>query len=190
MLNFTSILKSFGLFVVLFGLLLGLASTENIEKRLGQWFINSSTTLFEWSMPKAAINVEHDSNANMFNANEVWISPASKEWLQEQLTAAQRTGRPLEINNSASLLFKIGTFPKTSFVFLLALVWATPMLLTKKLKKLLTALFIFAVYFYVFVYFDVMHHIAVSRIGVYELEGAIFSWCHSLRRHSAILVFH
>lgn len=175
MLNLSTILRSFGLFAVLFSVLLGLASTSSIEKRLGQWFIDSSTTLFEWTMPQASINVEHDRDPNRFNANEVWISPTGKEWLNERIQESRRTGRPLEIDNAASLLFKIGTFPKTSLVFLLAMVLATPMLWKRKLKKLLIALLIFAAYFYLFVYFDIMHHIATSRIGVYELDGMAFS---------------
>jgi len=176
MLNLKPILRAFGLFVLLFSLLLGAASTDGIEKSLGRWFIDSSSTLFEWTMPQAAINVEHDRNSTRFNPNEVWISPVGKEWLEEAMRESSQTGRPLEIDNAASLLFKIGTFPKTSLVFLLALVLATPMTWKKKAKSLLISLLIFAIYFYAFIYFDVMHHISQSRIGIYELEGNIASF--------------
>jgi len=175
MLDLSSILKSFALFVVLFGVLLGLASTDRIEKRLGQWFIDSSTTWFEWTMPQAAINVEHDRDPNKFDPSEVWISPVDNVWFQEQLREVQRTGQSLAIDNKASLLFKIGTFPMTSLVFLIALVLATPMPIKKRLKKLLIALLIFAAYFYFFIYFEIMYHMAVSRIGVYELDGIALS---------------
>jgi len=176
MLNLKSILVPFLVFGLLFGLLLGVASTDAMEQRLGKWFINSSSTLFEWTLPQASINVEHDRNPTKYNPNEVWISPVGKEWLQNALERSRASGQQLEIDNEASLLFKIGTFPKTSLVFLMALILATPMTWRKKAKSLLICLLIFALYFYLFVYFDVIHHISNSRIGIYELEGSIASF--------------
>jgi len=175
MLNLSSILKSFGLFVLLFGVLFALASTDGVEKKLGAWFISSSSTLFEWTMPQAKFFVEHDRDPKKFDYNEVWISPVDRKWFQETLLKTQQNGQKLEITNKSSILFKIGTFPKTSLIFLIALVLATPMALKKKAKKLLLGLLIFAVYFFLFVYCDIMHHIAINKIGVYELEGMALS---------------
>ena len=157
MLNTKSIIKSFVLFVVLFGGLLGLAHVDQVEKRLGAWFINSTSSFYEWALPQSAINVEHDRNPDRYNPNEVWISPTDKEWLQEQIREAQRTGNPLEIDNAASLLFKIGTFPKTALVFLLSLILATPMSWKSKIKALGIGLLCFWLYIYLFVYLSLIH---------------------------------
>lgn len=140
---------------------------------MGQWFINSSSNFFEWSFPQAHINVEHDRNPKRYDPGQVWISPISKVQLESALSRAQMEGKPLEIENDASLLFKVSTFPKTALIFLLSLLLATPLGIKKKARAILISLLAFALYFYFFIYFVMLYHMAVSRIGVYQLDGSL-----------------
>lgn len=182
MLDLKSIVKAFVIFSVLFGGLLGLAHVDKVEKRLGAWFINSSSSFYEWALPQAAINVEHDRNPDRYNPNEVWISPMGREWLQEQIRKAQQNGTALEVDNEASLLFKIGNFPKTALVFLLSLILATPLEWKKKLKALGIGLVCFWLYFYLFIYLETLTHISKSSIGIYQLTGVKSTIAFSLHR--------
>ncbi|MBT8219274.1 MAG: hypothetical protein KJP00_05605 [Bacteroidia bacterium] len=171
MLDLSKILWSFAYFILAFTVFSVLAANDRVEQRLGQWFINSTSGFYEWSLPQASINIEHDRNPILYDPSKVWISPIGKEQLQSAIQEARMKGTSLEIENDASLQFKVSTFPTTALIFLLSLILATPISLRPKIKALLIGLFAFMLYFYFFMYISLLTHISVSRIGIYELEG-------------------
>ena len=169
--NYFSLLKYFGLFILLYAVLFGLFSTPAAATFTNDTYRALTTPILQALFPKAYLKLERDSppESDIYTIRAVFTSRAKIE--EAQQAARQKGATSIDLKAQEYDLYLQRLF--TSFwLFLFSLILITPVGWKQKAIALLTGsvLFYFYTVFKIFIFLaDLFNR---SDLGVYDLGGA------------------
>lgn len=167
--NYTSLLKYFGLFILIYAVLFGLFSSQPVAEFTNNTYRSVTTPILQSIFPKAYLNLEKDSppESDIYTIRAVFTSQVIIE--QAKQAARQQGAKKTDLKAQEYDLYLHRMF--TSFwLFLVALILITPIGWKQKLIGIITGSLLFYFYTVFKIYLFLADLFNRSGLAIYDLS--------------------
>ena len=167
--NYTSLLKYFGLFLLIYAILFGVFSTTPVAAVVNNFYRSVTTPILQSFFPKAYLKLEKDSppESDIFTIRAVFTSKKNIE--EAQQAARQQGAAKVDLKAQEYDLYLHRLF--TSFIlFLISLITITPIGWKQKILAIISGGLLFYAYtvFKIFIFLaDLFNR---SDLAIYDLS--------------------